>query len=49
MKLGGLSTKSLKNIILANYETLKILNKYNKNVFKNLLIIMKKLAYKLRQ
>ena len=49
MKLGGLSTKSLKNIIIANYETLKILNKYNKNVFKNLLIIMKKLAYKLRQ
>ena len=49
MKLGGLSTKSLKNIILANYETLKILNKYNKNVFKNLLIIMKKISYKLRQ
>lgn len=49
MKLGGLSTKSIKSIILGNKETFNILNKYNKNIFINLFIIIRKLIFKIGQ
>ena len=42
MRYGGLSNKSLLNIIKQNYQTLKFL-KLNKNIFRIIFFILKKL------
>ena len=49
MNYGGLSTKSIKNILIQNYENLKIIKKNNGNILKIITIFSYKIINRINQ
>ena len=49
MNYGGLSTKSIKNILFQNYENLKIIKKKNNNILKIITIFFYKIINRIEQ